>query len=47
MGDGASFGVRPGVDFLMDNNLVFYGNAVVPIGGDTNTAVQGGVGYQF
>ncbi len=48
MGDGTSFVVQPGVDYtLSDSNLVFYGNAIVPIGGDTNTAVQGGVGIQF
>ncbi|MEL6936626.1 MAG: autotransporter outer membrane beta-barrel domain-containing protein [Cyanobacteria bacterium J06607_17] len=47
MGDGTAFVLQPGVDFIMDNNLVFYGNAVVPIGGDTNTAIQGGIGYQF
>jgi len=47
MGDGTSFVVQPGVDYTTNSNLVFYGNAIVPIGGDTNTAVQGGVGYQF
>lgn len=48
MGDGTAFVVQPGVDYtLSDSNLVFYGNAIVPIGGDTNTAVQGGVGIQF
>ncbi len=47
MGDGTAFVLQPGVDFLTGNNLVFYGNAIVPFGGDTNTAVQGGVGIQF
>jgi len=48
MGDGTSFVVQPGVDFTMDrSNLVFYGNAIIPFGGDTTTAVQGGVGIQF
>ncbi|MGB3670937.1 MAG: autotransporter outer membrane beta-barrel domain-containing protein [Phormidesmis sp.] len=47
MGDGTAFVLQPGVDFLTGNNLVFYGNAIVPFGGDTNTAVQGGIGYQF
>lgn len=48
MGDGTSFVLQPGVDYTMDrSNLVIYGNAIVPIGGDTNTAVQGGVGIQF
>ena len=48
MGDGTSFVLQPGVDFTRNrNNIVFYGNAIVPIGGDTNTAVQGGIGYQF
>ncbi len=47
MGDGTAFVVQPGVDFLTGNNLVFYGNAIVPFGGDTSTAVQGGIGYQF
>ncbi|MEL6779671.1 MAG: hypothetical protein AAFO06_20720 [Cyanobacteria bacterium J06597_16] len=48
MGDGTSFVIQPGVDYTMTNSdLVFYGNAVVPFGGDTTTAIQGGVGYQF
>ena len=47
MGDGTAFVVQPGVDYTTNSSLVFYGNAIVPIGGDTNTAVQGGVGYQF
>ncbi|MEL6469780.1 MAG: hypothetical protein AAFP20_10015 [Cyanobacteria bacterium J06614_10] len=48
MGDGTSFVLQPGVDYTMDrSNLVFYGNAIIPIGGDTTTAVQGGVGIQF
>lgn len=48
LGDGSSFVIQPGVDFTMDeSNLVIYGNAIVPFGGDTNTAVQGGVGIQF
>ena len=48
MGDGTSFVLQPGIDYTLDNsNLVIYGNAVIPIGGDTNTAVQGGVGIQF
>lgn len=48
MGDGTAFVIQPGVDYTLDkNNIVFYGNAIVPIGGDTNTAVQGGIGIQF
>jgi len=47
MGDGTAFVLQPGVDFLTGNKLVFYGNAIVPFGGDTNTAVHGGIGYQF
>lgn len=48
MGDGTSFVVQPGVDYTLDDsNLVIYGNAIIPFGGDTNTAVQGGVGIQF
>ena len=48
MGDGTSFVLQPGVDYTLNrSNLVIYGNAIVPIGGDTNTAVQGGVGVQF
>lgn len=48
MGDGTSFVLQPGVDYTFtDNRLVLYGNAIIPIGGDTNTAVQGGVGIQF
>ncbi len=47
MGDGTSFVVQPGVDYTTNSSLVFYGNAIVPIGGGTNTAVQGGIGYQF
>lgn len=48
MGDGTSFVLQPGIDYTMDrSNLVFYGNAIIPIGGDTNTAIQGGVGIQF
>lgn len=48
MGDGTSFVLQPGVDFTVDNSsLVWYGNAIIPIGGDTTTAVQGGVGIQF
>ncbi|MGB3299757.1 MAG: hypothetical protein WBA76_15935 [Phormidesmis sp.] len=48
MGDGTSFVVQPGIDYTANNNrLVYYGNAIIPIGGDTSTAVQGGVGYQF
>jgi hypothetical protein len=48
MGDGTSFVLQPGVDYTFSNNrLVLYGNALIPIGGDTNTAVQGGVGIQF
>ncbi len=48
MGDGTSFVLQPGVDYSFTNNrLVLYGNAIIPIGGDANTAVQGGVGVQF
>lgn len=48
MGDGTSFVLQPGVDYTLTNsNLVIYGNAIVPIGGGTSTAVQGGVGIQF
>ena len=48
MGDGTSFVVQPGVDYTTSGNrLVYYGNAIIPIGGNTTTAVQGGVGYQF
>lgn len=48
MGDGTSFVIQPGVDYTLTNsNLVIYGNAIVPIGGGTSTAVQGGVGIQF
>ncbi|MEL6354842.1 MAG: hypothetical protein AAFR58_24325 [Cyanobacteria bacterium J06627_28] len=48
MGDGTSFVIQPGIDYTMDDsNLVIYGNAIVPFGGGTNTAVQGGVGIQF
>lgn len=48
MGDGTSFVLQPGVDYTFINNrLVVYGNAVIPIGGDANTALQGGVGIQF
>lgn len=48
MGDGTSFVVQPGVDYTASGNrLVYYGNAIIPIGGGTSTAVQGGVGYQF
>ena len=48
LGDGTSFVLQPGVDYTLDrSNLVIYGNAIVPIGGDTSTAVQGGVGIQF
>lgn len=48
MGDGTSFVLQPGIDYTMtESNLVFYGNAIVPIGGDNNTALQGGIGIQF
>lgn len=48
MGDGTSFVLQPGVDFTSNSSrLVFYGNALIPIGGDTTTAVQGGIGIQF
>lgn len=48
MGDGTSFVIQPGVDYTKSgSNIVFYGNAIVPFGGDVNTAVQGGIGYQF
>ncbi|MEM8503263.1 MAG: hypothetical protein AAF716_08940 [Cyanobacteria bacterium P01_D01_bin.1] len=48
MGDGTSFVLQPGVDYSFSRNrLVLYGNALIPIGGDTNTAIQGGVGVQF
>ena len=48
LGDGTAFVLQPGVDYTMDaSNLVIYGNAIVPFGDDTNTAVQGGVGIQF
>lgn len=48
MGDGTSFVLQPGIDYTVgDSSLVWYGNAIVPIGGDTNTAIQGGVGVQF
>jgi len=48
MGDGTAFVIQPGIDYTQSRNrIVFYGNAIVPIGGDTNTAIQGGVGYQF
>ncbi len=48
IGDGTSFVIQPGVDYTLTNsNLVIYGNAIVPIGGGTSTAVQGGVGIQF
>ena len=48
MGDGTSFVLQPGVDYTMSrNNIVFYGNAIIPIGGDNTTAVQGGIGIQF
>lgn len=48
MGDGTSFVLQPGIDYTVNNSsLVWYGNAIIPIGGDTNTAIQGGVGIQF
>lgn len=48
MGDGTSFVLQPGIDYTVNSsNLVWYGNAIIPIGGDTNTAIQGGVGIQF
>ena len=48
MGDGTSFVLQPGADYAFTNNrLVVFGNAIIPIGGDTNTALQGGVGIQF
>lgn len=48
MGDGTSFVLQPGADYTFtDNRLVVFGNAIIPVGGDTNTAVQGGVGIQF
>ncbi|MGB3790133.1 MAG: hypothetical protein WA949_19145 [Phormidesmis sp.] len=48
MGDGTSFVLQPGVDYTFTNNrLVVFGNAIIPIGGGTSTAVQGGVGVQF
>lgn len=47
MGDGTSFVLQPGVDYTTDGPLVWYGNAIIPIGGDTTTAIQGGVGIQF
>ncbi len=48
MGDGTSFVLQPGVDYAFTNNrLVIFGNAIIPIGGGTTTAVQGGVGVQF
>ncbi|MBE9060748.1 hypothetical protein [cf. Phormidesmis sp. LEGE 11477] len=48
MGEGTSFVLQPGADYAFTNNrLVVFGNAIIPIGGDTNTAIQGGVGVQF
>ncbi len=48
MGDGTSFVLQPGIDYTVNSNsLVWYGNAIIPIGGNTNTAIQGGVGIQF
>ncbi|MEL6491121.1 MAG: hypothetical protein AAFV85_27000 [Cyanobacteria bacterium J06634_6] len=48
MGDGTSFVLQPGIDYTVNNSsLVWYGNAIVPIGGDNSTAIQGGVGIQF
>jgi len=48
MGDGTSFVLQPGIDYTVNSSsLVWYGNAIIPIGGDTTTAIQGGVGIQF